>query len=244
MAKSIFKTYDQFGTIDVLDDGTKRYLTFGSADEQSLQVKATPHVPQHEYGRAIMLSLLLCKPSSVCVMGLGGGTLTQAFFNALPDADIHTVELRLLVIKVAKRFFKIDKKAALNIHHQDAHDFLNTTALSFDLIVADLYDHNGIDEGQLQQDFIKNSAGVLTDTGWLVLNYWLDHDLSQALLDQLNSEFECIYVCNSGGGNSIIYAGKVQPPADFLDKDIVKPLAKTLGFSLNYYLKRLRAFTS
>jgi spermidine synthase len=244
MAKSIFKTYDQYGTIDVLDDGNKRYLTFGNADEQSLQVKATPHIPQHEYGRAIMLSLLFCNPSSVCVMGLGGGTLTQAFIHALPSAEIHTVELRLMVIKIAKRFFQIDKQAALNIHNENAHDFLSSTSLKFDLLVADLYDHNGIDEGQLQQQFIKDSANALSDSGWLVLNYWLDHDLTEDLLNQLNQQFECIYICNSGGGNSIIYAGKNQPQADFIDKEKTKSLAKTLGFSLNYYLKRLKAFTA
>lgn len=244
MAKSIYKTYDEYGPIDVLDDGNKRYLTFGNQDEQSLQIKATPHIPQHEYGRAIMLSLLFCDPKSVCVMGLGGGTLTQAYIHALPNADIHTVELRQSVIKIAKRFFQIDKQAQLNIHHANANDFIKITPLKFDLLVADIYNHDGVDDGQLQAEFIKHSANTLNDTGWLVLNYWLDHELSEGLLKQLHHTFECIYVCNSGGGNTIMYAGKAYPPADYLDKDKVKPLAKTLGFSLNYYLKRLRAFTA
>lgn len=244
MAKSIFKTYDQYGTIEVLDSGAKRYLTFGNEHEQSLQVKATPHIPQHEYGRAIMLSLLFCEPKSVCIMGLGGGTLTQAFLHALPDAEIHTVELRSMVVKVAKRFFKIDKHTHLNIHNQDANDFLSDTQLKFDILVADIYLQDGIDNGQLQADFIRKSEQVLSDTGWLILNYWLDHDLSPALLEQLQTSFECLYVCNSGGGNTIIFAGKSHPAADYLDKTKVKPLAQTLGFSLNYYLKRLRAFTA
>ena len=244
MAKSIFKTYDEYGTIDVLDDGNKRYLTFGNDNEQSLQIKADPHIPQHEYGRAIMLSLLLSKPSSVCVMGLGGGTLTKAFIHALPNAEIHTVELRQMVIKIAKRFFQMDKHVNLNIHNEDANDFLATTDLKFDLLVADIYHHDRVDEGQLSAEFIVKSANVLSDTGWIVLNYWQDHELSEALLNQLHQTFESLYVCNSGGGNTIIYAGKAHPPADYLDKDIVKPLAKTLGFSLNYYLKRLRVFTA
>jgi spermidine synthase len=149
-----------------------------------------------------------------------------------------------MLIKIAKRFFQIDKQAALNIHNENAHDFLSSTSLKFDLLVADLYDHNGIDEGQLQQQFIKDSANALSDSGWLVLNYWLDHALTEDLLNQLNQQFECIYICNSGGGNSIIYAGKNQPQADFIDKEKTKSLAKTLGFSLNYYLKRLKAFTA
>lgn len=244
MAKSIFKTYDQYGTIDVLDDGAKRYLTFGNEHEQSLQIKAEPHIPQHEYGRAIMLSLLFSQPESVCIMGLGGGTLTQAFIHALPHADVHTVELRSMVIRIAKRFFQLDKHARLNIHNEDANDFLATTPLKFDLLVADIYHHDGIDDGQLTAHFIEKSASTLTDTGWLILNYWLDHELNEALLKQLHDTFECLFVCNSGGGNTIIYAGKAQPPANYSDKERVKPLAKTLGFSLNYYLKRLHAFTA
>jgi hypothetical protein len=51
-------------------------------------------------------------------------------------------------------------------------------------------------------------------------------------------------MCNSGGGNVIIYAGKSLPKADFLLPAHIKPLAKKLGFSLNYYLKRLTLIQS
>ena len=45
MAKSIFKTIDEYGPIEVFDDGAKRYLKFGNDHEQSLQIKATPTSP-------------------------------------------------------------------------------------------------------------------------------------------------------------------------------------------------------
>jgi hypothetical protein len=84
----------------------------------------------------------------------------------------------------------------------------------------------------------------VNDDGWLVLNYWLDHELSEKLKDLLFEHFEVVYMCNSGGGNCILYAGKTYPPADFLEKEKIKPLAKRLGFSLSYYLKRLKVFTA
>ena len=86
----------------------------------------------------------------------------------------------------------MDKHSQLNIHNQDANDFLATTDLKFDLLVADIYHHDGIDDGQLKAEFITQSANLLTDSGWLVLNYWLDHDLSEALLDQFTSNIRLL----------------------------------------------------
>ena len=244
MSKSIFKIIDEYGPIEVLDEGDKRYLTFGNDHEQSLQIKAMPHIPQHEYSRAIMLVLLFAQPERVCLLGLGGGTLAMAFMNSLPDATIEAVELRPAVVSIAKRFFQLPKHGQPKIHQQDAAEFLQQTHPLYDLMVVDLYHFDGIDEAQLQQEFLKNCAKQISESGWLVLNYWVDHDLDQGLLSQLENDFSVIFMCISGGGNCIIYAGRSVPQVDYLAADVVKPLAKQLGFSLNYYLKRLQLVTS
>ncbi len=243
MLKEIYRSVDKYGAIQVLDDGAKRYLAFGNDHEQSCQIKASPHIPQHEYSRAIMMVLLFCKPQSVCILGLGGGTSALAFMNALPQGKISAVELRPEVVKIAHHYFKVPKHPALVIHEKDAKDFLQGNSQLFNVLVADIYHHHGIDEYQLQTDFITRCAASISDDGWLVLNYWLDHDLPEALLAQLEKHFEQLFVCNSGGGNWIIYAGKVAADSDYLNKERVKPLAKTLGYSLNYYLKRLKVLT-
>ena len=240
MLKSIHKTIDELGPIEVLDDGAKRYLTFGNEHEQSCQINAQPHIPQHEYSRAIMLSLLLCSPRNIAVLGLGGGTMVCAFLNGCKDANVTAVELRADVIRIAQRYFALPKhEPRLNIIHQDAKLYIDEDDTQFDILVADLYHHHGIDEVQMQKQFLEKCAKKITKEGWLVLNYWLDHDLNIEILQQLHNDFDCLYMCNSGGGNMIIYAGKSNPKADFLLPTSIKPLAKTLGFSLNYYLKRL-----
>lgn len=249
MNKSIFKTIDQYGPIEVFDVGAKRYLTFGNHHEQSLQIKASPHIPQHEYGRAIMLSLLFMpdarnahsdQSKSIAILGLGGGTLANAFLQATNDTDVHAIELRMAVIKIAQHYFQLEKHARLHIHHSDGVEHLNINNDKYDLLVADMYHEDGIDQQQLHLDFIHNCEKSLTATGILVLNYWVDHDLESGLLELLNQHFEQLFICNSGGGNVIIYACKSSILHDYLDKNLVKPLAKKLGFSLNYYLKRLR----
>ena len=243
MLKEIHRCVDKYGAIQVLDDGAKRYLAFGNDHEQSCQIKASPHIPQHEYSRAIMMVLLFCKPQSVCVLGLGGGTSVMAFMNALPEGLVSAVELRPEVVKIAHHYFKLPKHENLVIHESDAKDFLINNKQSYDVLVADLYHHHGIDEFQLQTAFIDQCARSTSDGGWLVLNYWLDHEIPETLLSHLHDHFEQLFVCNSGGGNWIIYAGKIAADGDYLEKARVKPLAKTLGFSLNYYLKRLKTLT-
>ena len=191
-----------------------------------------------------MLSLLFCEPKNVCVMGLGGGTQVMGFHTALPDATIDAVELRKSVIKVAQHYFELPKSPAIHLINEDAFQYIKEPTKQYDLLVADLYLQDGIDKRQLQTEFLTHCINAISEEGWLVLNYWLDHTLEEELSNILLDNFEVVYACNSGGGNLILYAGKNYPPADFLEKEKIKPLAKRLGFSLAYYLKRLKIFAA
>ncbi len=240
MVRSVFKTHDEFGAIEVLDDGPKRILSFGSGHEQSLQLRDAPHIPQHEYARAMMLVMLLCQPKKICLLGLGGGSLATAMLHILDECELHTVELRKAVIKVAHRYFQLPRTSRLHTHHCDATEFIDHNTLRFDLVMVDLYLEEGLDMVQLLPSFIAGCSDTLNDGGWLVLNYWLEHDLELELTQQLQRDFAVVYACNCGGGNRIIYAGKTPPADDFLAPDKLKSLASTLGYSLSHYAKRLQ----
>ncbi|WP_396589074.1 spermidine synthase [Bermanella sp. R86510] len=243
MAKSIFKTYDPFGTIDVLDDANKRYLTFGNEHEQSLQIKDQPHVPQHEYSRAVMLSLLFNMPSTICVLGLGGGTQVMSLLHSLPHSHITAVELRRAVILIAKKYFQLPISSRLDLIEDDGFAYIQQSDKTFDMIIADQYLDFGIDEKMLGIPFIENCIRRLSSNGMLVLNYWQDHELDTQLVDYLHNNFASVFICNSGGGNVIVYGLMKQIEHDYMAKEHVKPLATLLGFSLNYYLKRLKQLT-
>jgi spermidine synthase len=238
-AHEIHRSYDQYGPIQVLDDGHKRYLTFGTDDEQSCQLISQPHLLQHEYTRAILLSLLMVEPKHITVIGIGGGCLLTALHHLLPNCQLQGVELRREVTRLAHKYFQLPKHGGIKLHIGDGFEYLQESEQHTDLIIADMYLAEGIDQKQLSVQFIAICAGKLNQGGWLVLNYWLDHKMEEHLAAALHDYFDQIYMCDTGGGNWVIFAGKVNTNRSLINEDKLKPLSKKAGFSLNHFLKRL-----
>ncbi len=83
----IHRCYDEYGVILVLDDGNKRYLSFGTDDEQSCYLKSQPAQPQADYIRAMLLVLLFVTPSRIISMGLGGGGAEHLLASSVFGAE-------------------------------------------------------------------------------------------------------------------------------------------------------------
>lgn len=242
-AHEIYRTYDEYGPIQVLDDGHKRYLTFGNDDEQSCQLINQPHLLQHEYTRAILLSLLLVEPKHITVIGIGGGSLLTTFYHLVPDCQLVGIELRREVARLAFKYFQLPKHPDIKIHIEDGFDYLQNSEVKTDIIVADMYLAEGIDQQQLSTQFITNAQNRLNHGGWLVLNYWLEHKMEDHLANALHDNFDQIYMCDTGGGNWVVFAGKVNINQSLIKEDLIRPLSKAAGFSFNKFLKRLVVLT-
>ena len=122
----------------------------------------------------------------------------------------------------------------------DGYQYLENEENKTDLIIADMYLADGIDEQQLSQQFIVSSYSRLNDNGWLVLNYWLDHKLDEQLVEALQHYFDQVYMCDTGGGNWVIYAGKVDINKSLIDDSNINYYSKAAGFSFKYFLQRLK----
>ncbi len=238
-AREIHRSYDELGPIQVLDDGQKRYLAFGTDDEQSCQLKSQPYLLQHEYTRAILLALLMVEPKHITIIGLGGGSLLTTLHHLLPDCQLQGVELRREVARLAYKYFQLPKHENIKVQIADGFQYLATTENFSDLIIADMYLAEGIDQQQLSATFIANSYCKLKEGGWLVLNYWLDHKMEEHLANALHEYFDQIFMCDTGGGNWVIYAEKVDINKTIIDDQKTKPLSKAAGFSLDYFRRRL-----
>lgn len=239
LGREIHRSYDELGPIQVIDDGNKRYLAFGTDDEQSCQLIHQPHVLQHEYTRAILLALLMVNPNHITVIGVGGGGLLTALHHLLPDCILQGVELRREVARLAYKYFQLPKHNNIKIYIGDGYQYLKNEESKTDLIIADMYLAEGINEQQLSQQFIASSYKRLNNNGWLVLNYWLDHQMNESLIEALKHYFDQIYMCDTGGGNWVIYAGKVDVNKSLIDESKIHNYSKAAGFSFNYFLKRL-----
>ncbi|WCN13347.1 spermidine synthase [Marinomonas mediterranea] len=213
--EALYKDSDSFGEINVFDDGKYRILSFAEGDEQSRMQIAAPHVLQHDYTQAMLLSLLFTpQPKRVCILGLGGGSLLNALYHAIPKVNIAAIELREKVIDAANRFFKLPIGKRIEIINTDALLFLTDHKYrKFDILFTDIYQSNGIDEKALTQHFIEASAGAIKEQGTLVINCWDDQINNQTLVETLNEKFQQIIGVDTGSGNWVIVAtnSRIEP---------------------------------
>ncbi|WP_299492473.1 fused MFS/spermidine synthase [uncultured Shewanella sp.] len=240
--KVIYESSDEYGPLMVLDNKETRILAFAENDEQSKLLKLTPHIPQHTYVQAMLLVLLFCQPKRVMILGLGGGGLIHALKHFDAGIKITAVELREQVINLSKRFFQLPQSKKLTLVHQDASVFLTENDhKKVDVVFADIYGADGVDESQLSLEFIESCAKNIKEKGFLVLNCWKEHSQNQALLAYLQRYFVDVRACLTGGGNWVIIASKQQQKMSGSElKSYAQTLSKKLDFQLDRSLTRFK----
>jgi spermidine synthase len=240
-AKYVYTTSDNFGDLAVIDEGEQRILSFGVGDEQSVQLKAQPHVLQHAYTQAMMLALLFNQPKRVLLLGLGAGSLLSAFHHSVSGVRIDAVEVRASVIDIAKRYFRLPSGKKINLHCAEAGEFLAAGLdKKVDLIMTDLYTENGMDEVQISEQYLDACVDGLKVDGWLVLNCWGILEDHAKLFKQLNKHFADLRCCESGDGNVVIFAGRQKDLKNKSDlKTLATKLSAQLGFNLQPFLSNL-----
>jgi len=241
--KILHQSIDEYGPLMVLDNKDTRILAFADNDEQSKLLKLTPHIPQHTYLQAMLLVLLFCQPKRVMILGLGGGGLIHALKHFDAGIKMTAVELREEVIVLSKRFFQLPVGKKLTLINQDAQSFLAQKEYKkVDVVFADIYDADGVDEAQLSADFIALCANAIKDKGFLVLNCWKEHSQNQTLLTDLQTHFVDIRACLTGSSNWVIIASKQQQNISVSElKSQAQTLSKQLGFQLDRSLTRFKS---
>ena len=200
---------DTLGSILVIDYRRHRVLTFNSAFEQSKIDRRRPHLPVHEYNRAMMLPAAFARPRHVTILGLGGGVMANAFHHLYPDCRIHAVELRQAVVDVSREFFELPQSDRLDVSIGDARDALaQVPDASTDMVLADLYTADRMSPAQSQRMFIDHCARVLSPTGWLTLNFHQSPDPLAPYFLQIRKQFAALLMFRSKTNNTVLYASK------------------------------------
>ena len=234
-------TRDQYGNILVIDDRKHRILSFDSVFEQSKVARAAPHLPVHEYNRAMLLPLLFFTPNTITVLGLGGGALAHGLFTLLPDARIEVTELRARVVEIAHDWFSLPRDERLRIAVGDAKQAISDLpAASTDLILTDLYSADRMHPSQAQRQFIKACSRALTDQGWLALNYHRMPEDDGNLLRELRRQFPCLLIYTSKSKNVVIFGCKSAFEPWPLDSQRINALEKQLPIAWRKLAKKLQ----
>lgn len=241
LGKELYRYHDEYGPLQVFDDGNRRYLSFGDGDEQSCQLKSEPLQLQHDYSRAMLLVLLFKEPQNMILFGLGGGTLATTMHEYLPALKLRVVELRSQVVDVAYRYFQFPRSERIDVFTEDASEFLDDMSHGkTDVLFSDIYGEEGLDLQQTQPWFIERCAQLLNDDGWLVLNCWQLHRGDQDMMAALKAHFADVRVCATSEGNWVILAGKKADQTSSTQlKSAAKKWSKLLGYSLLSSYSRL-----
>lgn len=240
IGKEILRRYDEFGILQVFDNGNKRTLMFGADDEQGCVLKQNPQVIQFDYIRAMLL-VLLFKPQSQhsLILGLGTGALANALFHVDPDQHLNIVELRQAVIDVAYSHFYLPEDPRLQTVLADAGDYIQADVQRYDLVFSDLYNANGMDVQQGSHRFLSRCSDRLQDEGWLVLNFWQNHRRLD-VVSQLKMQFRQVWSVSVGKDNWILLASNSEATLDKQEVKVrLKALNTSLGFSLSHIARSL-----
>ncbi len=212
----ISSTSDEYGPIYVYENRTARILSFDGKIYQSYMKLRDINGLDLVYTQAMMSGLLYIPSIKIAtIMGLGAGSMAKNLLSSFPDLDVHAIEYREAVVKIAKKYFFLPDSDHLFIHSDDAANYIKNTQLKSDIIFSDLYNSQGMEPKQVQLAFLRDCKNALNEQGVLVLNIWNTALKSREELDELLAiEFNNrILSFEAEGGNIIVLAFKNDIPS-------------------------------
>lgn len=114
------------------------------------------------------------KNPKILILGLGAGSAAQVAHNLWPTAQITGIEIDPVIIKLAKKYFKINTISKLNIINKDAIRWTVNNAKDnkgkFNLILVDLYIGGKSPPESRQIPFLKAVNQLLCQDGLALFN--------------------------------------------------------------------------
>jgi len=170
---------------------TSRTLHFSECDIQSRMQIGRPDLLLLQYTRLMMgFLLLLPRPASIAMVGLGGGSLAKFCYRYLPDSRIEVIEINPHVIALRDRFEVPKDDRRFHVHEADAADFVRTAQCRYDVMLVDGFDGDGLPACLASRTFYDNCFDLLEPHGVLVVNFHSHHQHTAVCMDRLKRSFE------------------------------------------------------
>lgn len=240
---------DAYGSIEVVDTFGVRTLHFGTPARQSAMCLQEPDRVELPYVRAMLSALLFHpEPSDVLLLGLGGGSLAKALFQHFPACQIDVVERRGVVVEIAHRFFGLPLHPRLSVTVGDAGEVVKQAGrlAAYDLILADLFDGEGMASPVAEESFYFGCAGVLRSAGVFGINLWGSQTAAcNRALDMMRKAFDgpAFRLAVPGRGNLIGFSLASEPKRAAMDaiEQRARRLEARLGIEFSRFLWALKA---
>ena len=154
-----------------LETLASRSLHFAPGDIQSRMQLQAPEVLDLEYTR-MMMGFLLFKPvpSTIAMIGLGGGSIAKFCFKHLPDTRFRAIESNPHIIDLREQFMIPPDGPRFSVFHEDGATFLRHPPKQYDVLLIDGYTDKGLPSQLCSQRFYDHCFAALLPGGILVAN--------------------------------------------------------------------------
>lgn len=172
------------------------------------------------------------EPSSVLIIGLGGGTIPRALQQVVPNVRIDVVEIDPAVVNVAKKYFGFAENGRVRAIEADGRVFVKRALREgrrYDLVMLDAFDHEYIPEHLLTREFLTEVKSLLTPDGVLAANTFS----SSRLYDHESVTYAAVFPTffNLKKDNRVIIAGNGPLPA----KDTLRANSRRFAHSFRRF---------
>jgi spermidine synthase len=170
------EAHSEFNHVIITQQDSLRKMYFASDGGWKLQSTydlAAPDAIHHEVFETMVSGLLLQPaPRRMCMVGLGGGQLSNYLFRNLPELDIDVVDICPEVVRLARKYFGVpEDDPRYRVHIEDGRVFIDRLEPgSLDLLFLDAYRGHSIPKHLRSQEFHSLCASRLTAGGVMVAN--------------------------------------------------------------------------
>ncbi|MDP3874390.1 MAG: transferase [Methyloversatilis sp.] len=186
-------------------------LYFSIYDVQSRMRISDPFALELEYTRTMMGFLLFNPaPSSIAMVGLGGGSLAKFCHRNLPRTDIRVVEINPHVIALRDDFLVPRDDARFGVIQGDGAQYVSQHEGQHDVLMIDGFDSRGLPPKLCSQRFYDDCFKALAQDGTMVANLQFGQVDYDRHLDRIHQSFDdaVLVVDDDDLNNTIVFAGK------------------------------------
>ena len=196
----------QFERPVIHETAHSKTMVFSDIDIQSCMSLDRPDELQFEYTRLMMGVLLFQpQPTSILMIGLGGGSLAKFCYKHLHNAQITVVEINPHVIGLRQSFCIPDDDARFQVVQMDAANFIAQTTQTFDVVLVDGFDQNGMPDQLCSLQFYSNCRRVLNKGGVAVANIHRFSAYRDVYVDRMETAFDgALWVVNAPGSTNCV----------------------------------------
>lgn len=148
-------------------------LMFRGEVTQTRMLRLFPRWLQVGYTRTMLAALMFNpRPARIGIVGLGGGAQVKFCHHHLPFSKVAVVENHPGVLALRSAFRIPPDDERLSIELGDGAVWLDANRNSFDLLLIDAYDVNGIPPALSSRAFYRSCAAALTPNGVMASNLY------------------------------------------------------------------------